>query len=538
VSYGQLTITGDVADWYNGGAYSVYYDYTSLFSALDFFIDYSQYDGDNDGFVDVVVFLRSGTGQEDSYDPNDLWSYASQRSPENAPGPFDGKFVNKWNNCPELRPLHDPEYPSDFTGEDTLNSISVLCHELMHGLYMRDLYDPDDRQNIETFHTPGDDNDYPLGNWCIMGSTGPRFVAIRPANPSHLCGWGKDYLGWIQPDTLHGIYEDLIIYDLETHADSSLYLLPINLSEGEYFLLEYRNPYASGLFDKTAGDLSPLFWPDLAFGADRIDHGLIITHVNDSVTGTGGISNRGTPTYSNYAVVVEDAGYNPDMDYTANPEGRLTDSAQWWYPWETKKGAAFSDDVSGQSEFGPDTYPSSDGYSFPTGIVVRVDSIAGDRMYLYVNSPWGDMDYDGVDDTLDNCPVAANSEQIDSDGDQMGDACDNCPDTANADQQDTDGDGRGDLCDLCPGFDDNIDTDNDGFPDGCDFPCGDANTDSTLNVGDAVFLISYIFKGGPAPDPLCTADANGDDTVNVGDAVYLIAYIFKGGPPPVEVCCP
>jgi hypothetical protein len=27
-------------------------------------------------------------------------------------------------------------------------------------------------------------------------------------------------------------------------------------------------------------------------------------------------------------------------------------------------------------------------------------------------------------------------------------------------------------------------------------------------------------------------DANGDGTVNVADAVYLINYIFKGGPPP------
>lgn len=538
VSYGQVTMTGQVVDWYDGGTYSVYYDYSSLFSALDPFVDYSQYDGDGDGNVDAVVVLRAGTGQEDSHDPDDLWSYAVRYSPETAPGPFDGKYVNQWCNCPELRPLHDPEFPADFTGEDTLNSIATLCHELMHGVGMKDLYDADDRHNIETFDTPGDDNDHPLGNWCLMGSAGPGLISIRSENPSHLCGWGKDYLGWIQPDTLHGIYENLVVYDIETHADSSLYLLPVNMPEGEYFLLEYRNPYASGLFDKTAADLSILFWPDLAFGPDTLDHGLIITHVHDSVTGTGIISNRGTPTYPHYAVAIEDAGYNPGCDYTANPEGRPTDSAQWWYPWETRKGAAFSDDVIGQSEFGPDTYPSSDGYDRPTGIVVRVDSIIGDKMYLYVNSPWGDMDYDGVDDTLDNCPRAANSDQADADGDQTGDVCDNCPDTANADQMDTDEDGHGDLCDLCPGHDDSVDNDGDGFPDGCDFPCGDASTDSILNVGDAVFLVNYIFKGGPAPDPVCTADANGDTQINVADAVYLINYIFKGGPAPVEVCCP
>ncbi len=29
--------------------------------------------------------------------------------------------------------------------------------------------------------------------------------------------------------------------------------------------------------------------------------------------------------------------------------------------------------------------------------------------------------------------------------------------------------------------------------------CGDANCDGTLNIADAVYLITYIFKGGPEP---------------------------------------
>ena len=67
--------------------------------------------------------------------------------------------------------------------------------------------------------------------------------------------------------------------------------------------------------------------------------------------------------------------------------------------------------------------------------------------------------------------------------------------------------------------------------------CGDANGDASVNVGDAVFLISYVFKGGAAPDPVCAGDANGDGGTNVGDAVYMISYVFKGGAPPVTTCC-
>ncbi|MCP4567577.1 MAG: hypothetical protein GY841_08365 [FCB group bacterium] len=65
---------------------------------------------------------------------------------------------------------------------------------------------------------------------------------------------------------------------------------------------------------------------------------------------------------------------------------------------------------------------------------------------------------------------------------------------------------------------------------------GDANADEAINVGDAVFLINYVFKGGPASNPLEVSNVNCDDAVNVGDAVHLINYVFKSGPAPGE--CP
>ncbi|MEZ5359327.1 MAG: agmatine deiminase family protein [Candidatus Zixiibacteriota bacterium] len=64
------------------------------------------------------------------------------------------------------------------------------------------------------------------------------------------------------------------------------------------------------------------------------------------------------------------------------------------------------------------------------------------------------------------------------------------------------------------------------------FLCGDANGDLSVNVADAVYIINYIFKSGPPPDPIEAADVNGDGSTNVGDAVYLINYIFNSGPSP------
>ncbi|MCX6832484.1 MAG: dockerin type I repeat-containing protein, partial [candidate division Zixibacteria bacterium] len=68
----------------------------------------------------------------------------------------------------------------------------------------------------------------------------------------------------------------------------------------------------------------------------------------------------------------------------------------------------------------------------------------------------------------------------------------------------------------------------------CDCKPGDANGDATIDISDAVYLISYIFSGGLAPIPyaICSGDANCDCAVDISDAVYLIAYIFSGGAAP------
>ena len=61
---------------------------------------------------------------------------------------------------------------------------------------------------------------------------------------------------------------------------------------------------------------------------------------------------------------------------------------------------------------------------------------------------------------------------------------------------------------------------------------GDANGDGKVTVSDVVFLVNYLFKGGPTPLPYHSGDANCDTKVTISDVVYLVNYLFKGGPPP------
>ncbi|KPL03278.1 MAG: hypothetical protein AMJ73_07490 [candidate division Zixibacteria bacterium SM1_73] len=65
-------------------------------------------------------------------------------------------------------------------------------------------------------------------------------------------------------------------------------------------------------------------------------------------------------------------------------------------------------------------------------------------------------------------------------------------------------------------------------------PRGDTNGDGVINSADVVYLINYLFKSGPEPDPLCAGDVNCDEVINSADVVYLINYLLKGGPAPCE----
>lgn len=147
-----------------------------------------------------------------------------------------------------------------------------------------------------------------------------------------------------------------------------------------------------------------------------------------------------------------------------------------------------------------------------------------------------DGDSDNVGDVCDNCPEDANTDQINNDSDSLGDVCDNCPDIGNPSQEDIDVDLVGDSCDNCIDTynPDQADANGNDIGDACDYVCGDADgLDGEVLVSDLVYLVDYLFKGGPPPPTPEAANVDGEPEILVSDLVLLVEYLFKGGPDPV-----
>jgi len=61
---------------------------------------------------------------------------------------------------------------------------------------------------------------------------------------------------------------------------------------------------------------------------------------------------------------------------------------------------------------------------------------------------------------------------------------------------------------------------------------GDSNFDGIVLVSDLVYMVDYLFKGGPGPIPIEEAgDFSCVDGINVEDLTDMVTFLFKGGNP-------
>ncbi|MFM8273768.1 MAG: M6 family metalloprotease domain-containing protein [Gemmata sp.] len=108
-------------------------------------------------------------------------------------------------------------------GGNTMNDISVFCHEFGHMLGLPDLYA---RPEL-----PGSEG---VGQWCAMSNQ------IGGGRPQHFSAWSKEVLGWVKPTVIDpSVKQKLILSPIESDP-TQCFKVKARPDGSEYFLLEVR----------------------------------------------------------------------------------------------------------------------------------------------------------------------------------------------------------------------------------------------------------------------------------------------------------
>jgi len=64
----------------------------------------------------------------------------------------------------------------------------------------------------------------------------------------------------------------------------------------------------------------------------------------------------------------------------------------------------------------------------------------------------------------------------------------------------------------------------------------DDDAGGTIDISDLVYLVDYMFTGGPPPPCPEAGNVDGDieSAIDISDLVYLVDYMFTQGPPPTS----
>lgn len=193
-------------------------------------VEWTRFDNDHDGYVDMLWVVHAGRGGEGTGDPNDLWSITSRlslgwtnsdRFDATAPG-GPRMLIDRFTVLPEL----------SLFASRRISEIGVYCHEMGHALGLPDLYD--------TAYDPSSPRGFNRGpgNWSLMSTGAYGGDGNSPQSPSHPGAWCSLFLGWNQ--CFRPAQDTLVTLSPLVRGGQVLELWFQGQSNPEHFLVECR----------------------------------------------------------------------------------------------------------------------------------------------------------------------------------------------------------------------------------------------------------------------------------------------------------
>ena len=220
-------------------------------------VDFSKYDANNDGKVDLVYIIYAGYGQNFSgNNSNTIWAKSGGKSF----GTFDGKEVYRYGVHCELNfspaIINSTDY--NFGGVPQIHGIGLFCHEFSHCLGLPDFYPTDKTSQKQGLPA--------MEFWDLMD--GGEYTA-NGYRPTAYTAWEREYLGWMDIETLTDEYrgQRIRLVNIDRNGGKAYRVFKDGETSGsEYIMLQNIQSYA---WNTTLGNM-----------AGGTAHGMLVYHVD------------------------------------------------------------------------------------------------------------------------------------------------------------------------------------------------------------------------------------------------------------------
>ena len=196
--YGPITMPKNAA--YYGEGSSSMERYRELVSEactmMDDSLDFSKYDADKDGNVDLVYIIYAGYGESVSSIDSTLWPKAFVCGTDIKK---DGKYVRLAGISNELNGHPDGNYKSK--SGLLINGVGLFCHEFSHCMGLPDFYPTvspqwttaNDKQDFDAYDNQG------MEEWDVMDN---GIYLYNGYSPTAYTAWEREKMGWLTIETL------------------------------------------------------------------------------------------------------------------------------------------------------------------------------------------------------------------------------------------------------------------------------------------------------------------------------------------------
>lgn len=173
-------------------------------------VNFSEYDANNDGNVDLVYVIHAGYGQNTGGEENTLWAKTSF----NHVTTIDGKKISAHGINSEL----------NFNKGNYITGIGVICHEFSHTMGIPDLYPYNSLAYV---------NNQEPESWDLMDA---GEYGNNGYTPVPYCAWELDIMGWNAGiETLDKEPKQIT---MEPYFSGNRKAYKIEADNGEYLLLQ------------------------------------------------------------------------------------------------------------------------------------------------------------------------------------------------------------------------------------------------------------------------------------------------------------